>query len=211
VYATAFVLFFVSMFLLRLVTSRFVGVTTGSHVTGSSMRLGLLLQTVAYIPLVFVPLQWLRMRAARLCGKPLTWPELFLVLGLSRGGLPEQIGKGFRTYLPTLAFFLVASVFSRVLFRHVPTTQHPLLENIGMLRDPIGRCLTFLVAGLIGPIVEEIMFRGLLYASLRQTWGPVVGMVVSGSIFAIIHPGMPVGFLPIFVLGTSFAFLYERE
>jgi membrane protease YdiL (CAAX protease family) len=58
------------------------------------------------------------------------------------------------------------------------------------------------------PLVEEFLFRGLVYRGLRRTARPAVAVVGSALIFAIVHP--PVSFAPVFVLGLAAAWGLER-
>jgi membrane protease YdiL (CAAX protease family) len=68
----------------------------------------------------------------------------------------------------------------------------------------------FLVGGVIGPVAEEIFFRGIIYGFFRQ-WGAIVAIILSTLIFVFIHPvgGSP----PVtqFIGGIVFAVAYEKE
>lgn len=64
------------------------------------------------------------------------------------------------------------------------------------------------VAGLIIPLAEEVLFRGLLYGWLRR-WGPAVAMVGSALLFGLPHG--PSSALPAALLGLGFAWLRERD
>jgi membrane protease YdiL (CAAX protease family) len=67
-----------------------------------------------------------------------------------------------------------------------------------------------LVGGVLGPIAEEIFFRGVIYGFLRQ-WGAVVAIIFSTLIFVLTHPMG--GRFPVtqFVGGMVFAVAYEKE
>lgn len=67
-----------------------------------------------------------------------------------------------------------------------------------------------LVGGVIGPIAEEIFFRGIIFGLFRQ-WGAIAAIILSTLIFVVIHPAgtnLPVTQL---VGGIVFASAYERE
>jgi membrane protease YdiL (CAAX protease family) len=67
-----------------------------------------------------------------------------------------------------------------------------------------------IVGGIIGPITEEIFFRGIVYGFLRQ-WGTVIAIIFSTLIFVFTHPmesGIPVTQT---VGGIVFAIAYEKE
>jgi hypothetical protein len=67
-----------------------------------------------------------------------------------------------------------------------------------------------LVGGLIGPIAEEIFFRGVIYGFFRR-WGAVIAIICSTVIFVFTHPMG--GSIPVTQLagGIVFAIAYEKE
>lgn len=70
--------------------------------------------------------------------------------------------------------------------------------------------LLFLVGGLIGPVAEEVYFRGVVYGGLRR-WGFWPALALSTLLFSLLHAGAPS--LPItqIVGGLVFAVAYEIE
>lgn len=67
-----------------------------------------------------------------------------------------------------------------------------------------------IVGGVLGPIAEEIFFRGIIYGFLRR-WGAVIAIIFSTLIFVYTHPmgsSIPVTQL---VGGIVFAIAYEKE
>lgn len=65
-----------------------------------------------------------------------------------------------------------------------------------------------LLGGLVVPLGEELLFRGVAYGAMRR-YGPVVATIVSSLVFAIAH-GLNVVFLAVLVLAVLNAVLYER-
>jgi len=63
---------------------------------------------------------------------------------------------------------------------------------------------------VVGPIVEEIFFRGFLYPALRRYWGFVGAMIASSILFAGVHANI-FSFFPIFFLGVVLTYLYEKR
>lgn len=70
--------------------------------------------------------------------------------------------------------------------------------------------LTTLLAGFFIPIVEEVFFRGVLYRWLRDKWGVVVGVIVSGVVFGLVHLE-PATVVPVIVMGFVLAWTYEKS
>lgn len=73
-------------------------------------------------------------------------------------------------------------------------------------RDP----LPFLVVAVVlAPLAEEVIYRGVLYGGLRGVLGRGGALAVSSAVFAAIHPDLSVT-APILALGAVLAFVYER-
>ncbi len=60
---------------------------------------------------------------------------------------------------------------------------------------------------VLAPLVEELIFRGLLYRMLRERWGIGLSVVVSAVFFSLVHHGLL--FSPQLVGGIIFAVAYE--
>lgn len=72
------------------------------------------------------------------------------------------------------------------------------------------KVLLFILICVIAPVVEELVFRGFVFAGLRRrmTFGGAV--LASAIIFALMHTN-PQGLLPITLIGIVLATLYERN
>lgn len=46
----------------------------------------------------------------------------------------------------------------------------------------------FLIGGILGPIVEELVFRGILYPAWKARWGWLASAVATSLVFALCHP-----------------------
>ncbi len=69
--------------------------------------------------------------------------------------------------------------------------------------------ISALALGVWVPFVEEIFFRGFLFAGLAARYGLYVGVVASAALFALVHFSLAT-MLPIFVTGILFALVYHR-
>lgn len=70
--------------------------------------------------------------------------------------------------------------------------------------------LLLLLGGIIAPLKEETIFRGLIYPPLRQAYGRSKGMLFTGVFFATLHFDL-VRFLPLFIGGVILTWVYERS
>lgn len=69
---------------------------------------------------------------------------------------------------------------------------------------PLGIAIAFLSVCIIGPLGEEVLFRGVLFAGLRDRIGQPWAMVVSALVFSAAHASWFV-LLPFFVFGVLLA------
>lgn len=58
----------------------------------------------------------------------------------------------------------------------------------------------FLVGGILAPVVEELVFRGILYPTWERKWGWVKSAIATSTIFGLIHPAVVPQFLSSLVL-----------
>ena len=126
--------------------------------------------------------------------------------------------------LPLVAFGLIISGIlmfysagggdgSAVLESSAPS--HPLLEWV-MVGDTTSIALVFFIACFCAPLVEETMFRGFFYRSIKDGShrtghfaSTVIAATINGFIFAAIHP-QGVFYIPsLCALGMAFSFARE--
>ena len=76
-------------------------------------------------------------------------------------------------------------------------------------RSLAGVLLAWLTLGLVAPFVEELFFRGFVYAGLRQRLGAPKAVLLSAAVFSVMH-GTPGVLVPFVFLGTFLAVVYEQ-
>lgn len=64
--------------------------------------------------------------------------------------------------------------------------------------------------GLVSPLVEEVVFRGIIYNRLRRLSGPLIGIVASAVFFGIFHGNLVQGVYGA-IMGMFMAYVYERQ
>ena len=126
-------------------------------------------------------------------------------IGLCR----PKILSGFRRGLIWSAGFGVAAA---ILFLVLTASGVHVLEFLDGAKPRSWQQMAvfLLVGGVLGPITEEIFFRGIIYGFLRQ-WGAVLAIITSTLIFVFTHPAA--GSIPVTQLvgGIVFAVAYEKE
>ncbi len=137
---------------------------------------------------------------------------LLLMIHFSERGL-NAIGLGRHQIRTGLEKGLVWSccfgglVCAGFLILHLAGTNPLKLFSMRVPGKMTDRILLFAVGGVIGPIAEEIFFRGIVYGFFRR-WGIITALIISTGIFAVLHSGF--GIIQI-VGGIVFALAYEKE
>ncbi|HHT16138.1 MAG TPA: CPBP family intramembrane metalloprotease [Papillibacter sp.] len=88
-----------------------------------------------------------------------------------------------------------------------------LFESYDALADAVfgdNFVVTLLSVGIIGPIVEEIMFRGLVFGELRKIMPIKIALVVQAVLFGVYHL-QPVQGAYAIVIGLLIGFIYYRS
>lgn len=160
----------------------------------------------------------------------ITFSQLRIDIGLKMNNPFIETVFGAVAYVATVPFIVMSAVLAFIIMMGmsaIPSTVetnqltnvggagHPIQEQIAM-GDPWLFLGVFVTACIAAPIVEETMFRGVLYRHLRDsTWrwsrfGSVfLSALVSSLIFASIHPQ---GLMGIPILTTlAFSFSLVRE
>lgn len=83
----------------------------------------------------------------------------------------------------------------------------PQQSLLAAAQTPIEKAAIILIAGLAGPVLEEIFFRGALFGVMRSSYGFLAGAFVSSALFGLAHGA--VFALPMFVFGWMLCYLTE--
>jgi len=126
-------------------------------------------------------------------------------IGLSRSKILPGLVRGL---IWSVCFGIAAGVLFLVLFA---AGINPLkLVNTALPSAPRQIFLFFLVGGLIGPVWEEIFFRGIIFGFFRR-WGVFAAILISTALFVLPHYDGHHLPLTQIVGGIVFAVAYEKE
>lgn len=141
----------------------------------------------------------------------------YLVIVRRGRGSWREIGFRRPPLLPLLLtpLLFVAQMTALVTINLILTRIIGQFENpqIAALTDPGGFswlnfAAVFLVGAVVAPIVEELIFRGLIYQWLRARSNVVVAVLVSAAIFSVAHVE-PVLMPALFGVGLVLALAFE--
>lgn len=132
-------------------------------------------------------------------------------IGLTPQRLFKNVFQGFLAYTAVIPWLLViVIVISGLLkiFSLEPPPQ-PVVEIY--LKESKERHLIYFTVfvAMVGPVIEEVFFRGFTYTAFRSKFGVGRAMLLSSVIFAALHFNW-VALFPIFFLGLFLAYLYEK-
>lgn len=68
--------------------------------------------------------------------------------------------------------------------------------------------LSIIMACIAAPVVEEFLFRGYMYGTVKRLTNPVFAAVIIGGLFAVVHGNLP-ALLPLWVFSILLCLAYE--
>ncbi|GBC92713.1 hypothetical protein HRbin15_01190 [bacterium HR15] len=189
-----------ALFLLLLLYSQVLLVSwQGRDVAPTDPLFGIAYAIAAFVPLLFL-WSW-----SREPGNP---------SGILRfqGSVWRQIGSalmGFGIYLPIMLLSLLLTIW---LAPALPSEQtSPIAETPLSEMEAWMRFWTILQVVVLAPMVEEVLFRGVLFQVLWQRTGRVwLSAFASGFLFGVIHPQFLGGILVVTILGVILAMVYAH-
>jgi len=145
--------------------------------------------TLAGIPVIVAAV---RAFARQPWGAPFAWPP--------RLGTARTIGLSLLwLILAVLAGSWCAEWIARILHHPVDVQEIVPIIKYALRANPVAAVVSVVI---VGPIAEEIIFRGLIYGALEKRLRVAGAILVSSAIFAAVHL-QPVHFIPIFCLGAA--------
>lgn len=114
-----------------------------------------------------------------------------------------------------LATVVVSLTVVGILVRVTGSEQAP-EQLIGgdVIEDPVQLLLAVLIAVVLAPLAEELIFRGLLHRNLRRRMRIVPATLVSSVLFAVVHVDVvlsqPIALVGLTLAGAVMAIAYER-
>lgn len=110
--------------------------------------------------------------------------------------------------LPVLA--LASAGWTRLLrAAGLPDAPQELVEIFGSVQSPWVLAMMLLVACVLAPVSEELIFRGTIFRYCRQRIGRGGALLISATLFGAMHWNWA-GFVPLALLGVGLAVAYER-
>ncbi|MEY8686368.1 lysostaphin resistance A-like protein [Bacteroides sp. AN502(2024)] len=124
------------------------------------------------------------------------------------------ISKQRETWLPVSGPYLVCSAIAILTCGFVVSSLMSLLDwipnimkqSFDILQSGWGGILAIAV---VGPVLEELLFRGAITRALLQQYNPTRAILISALLFGVFHIN-PAQILPAFLIGILLAWTYYR-
>jgi membrane protease YdiL (CAAX protease family) len=133
------------------------------------------------------------------------------VVGLGSAPLVQRAMHGIRAYARILPLVIIALVAVHWLYDALdlppPRTD---VQKIALMaaRSWLLAALFLVMTVVAAPVLEEVLFRGLLFTILRRRMEFIPAAIISAVGFAMLHD--PAAWLPIAILGYVLARVYEE-
>lgn len=138
--------------------------------------------------------------------KPLKTPVTRNELGLNNLVTFSDIGLALAGFFGYLAFSaILTALFSVFPWFNLTETQ-PLLYST--LISPSGKFLAALTLVVAGPILEEVIYRGLIYGKLRKNHSLITSILTVSILFGFLHSQWNVG-VDVFALSVVACLMRE--
>ena len=117
----------------------------------------------------------------------------------------EHLGIGCGLLIGSYALIIVHNFILIAL--GVEIQADTIVNAFGQLDTPVWFILTGVVAA---PLVEEVVFRGYIFAGFRKKYGWKAALLISSIGFALMHL-QPAALIPTFILGAVLGYLYHKS
>ncbi len=135
------------------------------------------------------------------------WPQAF---GFRRTSVPQAILIGMVTWGAVIVPVQFLSIINVGLLEALGVNaENQTLVELFRDLDSVPLKVGLVILATVGaPVVEELLFRGVLYPYLKSRFGLGLALIVTSLLFSVFHLH-PAGTLPLFTLAVAFTLAYE--
>lgn len=132
------------------------------------------------------------------------WPEA----GVHARRWGRCVMVGLAGYWAAFVVLIAVGMLLYAVGKNAPSSN-PVFNFLRDLHGPGDLAAMFLLVAVLGPVFEEILFRGVLFTSMKRVmpvWAAVLG---SAAVFSLAHGDLNAAG-PLFVLGCVLAVIFQR-
>ncbi len=108
---------------------------------------------------------------------------------------------------------IIVAIYSLILnLFHVIRPPDRAMEAVSLFvkSGGSGLLLAIGIVAIVAPVMEEMFFRGFIYAALRKRLGVGLAILISSLLFAGFHLSL-YDLVPLTIIGAALAYLYEKS
>jgi len=133
-------------------------------------------------------------------------------IGLKKFRLSQAVRYIGGFYLVMVGLALIAGLIAATFGIEPPSASinaSGKTQTVELIESMGGFWATFVLTVIFAPIIEEILFRGILFPAIKYRYGIIAGILVSGVLFGLAHLN-PLQILVIIPMGIYLAIMYQR-
>ena len=154
------------------------------------------------------------MNTVNIISAALTVLAVFLYFAIIKKKMFRELGSSAISpwIVPVTAVFGVAlNFFTSVVMEFIPVSEELLkqYEEIYVYMGTGNPFVEFISTAVAAPIVEELIFRGLCYGSMKRVMPKWIGILISSALFGAVH-GNAISFVYAGLLGIILCLIYDK-
>jgi uncharacterized protein len=134
----------------------------------------------------------------------LKFKQSFSILGIKREELLKNVCLGLIVPIVFIATLYLVKVF---VTPQIEAFSFGKKIFLSACENRVDCGLFFINTMFFAPLIEEPVFRGILYSPYRKKYGPILATLFTAAIFSVVHLS---GYIEQFFNGILFAVLYEK-
>ncbi|MFH1715598.1 MAG: CPBP family intramembrane glutamic endopeptidase [Elusimicrobiota bacterium] len=133
-------------------------------------------------------------------------------MGVHKKDVMKNLGFGIISYITAYPLLFIALVITFIVVQYVGAyiPPHPIVPMMIEDESKVNILSLIIFSCIVGPVTEEIFFRGMIYPFLRKRSGIVLAAILSSLCFALMHFNIIIAPI-IFITGLLFVYLYEKS
>lgn len=109
----------------------------------------------------------------------------------------------------TWFFLMISGILLSILYNIVGFYSSHIFPITDLYQENTRIFITLLSTGLFGPIIEELLFRGIMYNEAKKIYPNMKSILLVTTIFAICHTSI-IQMIYAFALGFILIYVYEK-
>jgi membrane protease YdiL (CAAX protease family) len=132
-------------------------------------------------------------------------------LGFKTGPLSELLPVAFLIGFAVVPFMLILQMVCIHLFQtlNIPIESQQSIRALRSIDSPLEVAVFSIMPVIQAPLVEETLFRGILFPALRSAMPRWLAFLIPALLFAIVHANL-LNMVPLFVFALLLTWQYEK-